>query len=94
MSVKMSNKSKPNNDMNETGASSEGLPPSKCPIVSRMDPVVIELLLTGGQREENGYRKRIHVIWNEMGIFNVTEQRLVDQKNNIFKRKWLSDLEL
>ena len=27
-------------------------------------------------------------------MFNVTEQRLVDQKNNILKRKWLSDLEL
>ena len=42
----------------------------------------------------NGYRKRTHVIWNEMGMFNVTEQRLVDHKNNILKRKWLSDLEL
>ena len=29
-----------------------------------------------------------------MGMFNVTEQRLVDQKNNALKRKWLSDLEL
>ena len=29
-----------------------------------------------------------------MGMFIVTEQRLVDQKNNILKRKWLSDLEL
>ena len=29
-----------------------------------------------------------------MGIFNVTEQRLVDQKNNILSRKKLSDLEL
>ena len=32
--------------------------------------------------------------WNEIGVFNVTEQRLVDQKNNIVKRKWPSDLEL
>ena len=29
-----------------------------------------------------------------MGMFNATEQRLVGQKNNILKRKWLSDLEL
>ena len=43
-------------------------------------------------RSEN--RKRMHVIWNEMRMFNLTEQRLVDQKNNILKRKWLSDLEL
>ena len=43
---------------------------------------------------KNGYRKRIHAIWNKMGMFNVTEQTLVDQKNNILKRKWLSDLDL
>ena len=31
--------------------------------------------------------------WNEMEMFNETEQRLVDQKNNILKRIWMSDLE-
>ena len=36
----------------------------------------------------------MHVIWNDMGIFNATGQRLVDQKNNILKRKRLPDLEL
>ena len=36
----------------------------------------------------------MHAIWNEMGKFNVTKQRLVDQKNDILKRKWLSDFEL
>ena len=36
----------------------------------------------------------MHATWNEMGMFNVTEQRLVDQKNNILKRKWLSGLKL
>ena len=44
--------------------------------------------------ERNGYRKIMHVIWNEMGMFNVKQERLVDQKNNNLKRKWLSDLEL
>ena len=29
-----------------------------------------------------------------MGMFHVTEQRLVERKNNILKRKWLSGLEL
>ena len=29
-----------------------------------------------------------------MGMFNVTEKRLVDQKNIILERKWLSNLEL
>ena len=32
MSVKMSNISKPNNSVNEAGASSEGLLPGRCPI--------------------------------------------------------------
>ena len=27
-------------------------------------------------------------------MFNVTEQKLDDKKNNILKRKWLLDLEL
>ena len=42
----------------------------------------------------NKYRKKMYAICHKMGMFNVTEQRLVDQKNNILKRKWLSDLEL
>ena len=32
----------------------------------------------------------MHATWNEIGMFNGTEKRLVD----IVKRKWLSDLEL
>ena len=41
-----------------------------------------------------GYRKRMHVLWNDRGMFNVTEQRLIDQKNQIVKKQWLSSLEL
>ena len=32
ISVKISNKSKPNNNINEAGASSEGVSPGRCPI--------------------------------------------------------------
>ena len=46
------------------------------------------------QYGRNGYRKRMHAIWNEMRMFNVTEQRLIDQNNNILTRKQLSDLKL
>ena len=42
----------------------------------------------------NGYRKRMHRHWIERKMFPVTEQRLMDQKNNIVKKTWLSDLEL
>ena len=58
MSVKISNKSKPNGGANEAGASSEGHLPAGAPLMSRMGPVVIELLLIGEQREENGLKKR------------------------------------
>ena len=119
MSVKMSNKSKPNKGMNEAEASSEGLLPGKCPIGEQDGPshhrttadrrttrrkwsqeenssnaMLLQKSVWESQYGRNGYRKRMHVTWNEMGMFNVTEQRLVGQKNNILKRKWLSDLEL
>ena len=42
----------------------------------------------------NGYRKRMLQIWVEKGMFQVTEQRLVDQANQLRKKQWLSELEL
>ena len=114
MSVKMSNKSKPNNSVNEAGVSREGLSPGRSPIGeqdgpghrrtvgdrttrrkwSQKEKRVVMQCYYKSEYGRNGYRKRMHVIWNEIGMFNVTEQWLVDQKNNILKRKWLSDLEL
>ena len=44
--------------------------------------------------KRNGYRKRMHKCWVDKGMFPVTEQRLLDQKNNIIKRNWVTDLEL
>ena len=41
-----------------------------------------------------GYRKRMLDLWREKSMFIVTEQRLVDQSNQIRKRGWLTDLEL
>ena len=108
MSVKMPNKNKPNNGVNEAGASSEGLLPGRCPIGEQDGPhhhrttadrrtmrrkwsqVVNKVVMQCYYRSEygrNGCRKRMDAIWNEMGMFNLTEQRLVDQKNNILKRK-------
>ena len=110
MSLKMSNKSKPNNGVNEAGASSEGVSPNRCPIGeqnghgrhhttadrrttrrkwSQEENRVVMQCYYRSEYQRNGYRKRMHVVWNEMGMFNVTEQRLVDQKNNILKRKWV-----
>ena len=44
-----------------------------------------------GKRE---YRKRMHSLWMERSMFQVIEQRLVDQANQTQKKKWLSNIEL
>ena len=54
----MSNKSKSDKGVNVPGASSESLSPGRCPIGEQVGLVVIEILLIGGQREENGLKKR------------------------------------
>lgn len=41
-----------------------------------------------------GYRKRMHDLWKNKGTLDITEQRLIDQKAQIIKKKWLSDVEL
>ena len=41
-----------------------------------------------------GYRKRMLKAWKEREMFTVTEQRLVDQANQIRKKNWISDLEM
>ena len=41
-----------------------------------------------------GYRERMYMIWKEKGMFDVKEQRLLDQKWQIVTKKWFSDLEL
>ena len=41
-----------------------------------------------------GYRKRMHSICTSNNMFPVTEQRLIDQKNQIRRKQWLCNLEL
>ena len=36
----------------------------------------------------------MHRIWNGKGMFQITEQRLLDQKAQIIRKKWLTELEL
>ena len=31
-------------------------------------------------------------IWDEIGVFLVTEQRLADQARQIWRNKWLADI--
>ena len=41
-----------------------------------------------------GYRKRMLSLWLQKGMFWVSEQRLVDQANTIFRNSWMTELEL
>ena len=39
-------------------------------------------------------RKRMLSIWNELGVFEITEQRLADQARATRTNEWLSEIEL
>ena len=41
-----------------------------------------------------GYRKRMLTIWNEKGLFKVSEAQLASQTKCIRDRKWLSSIEI
>ena len=41
-----------------------------------------------------GYIERMHMFCREKGMFDVKEQRLLDQKWQIVTKKWFSDLKL
>ena len=40
------------------------------------------------------YRQRMKKIWDEIGVFLVTEQKLADQARQIRTNKWLTDMEI
>ena len=41
-----------------------------------------------------GSRKRMQSLWLQKGVFWVSEQRLVDQANNIRRNSWMTELEI
>ena len=41
-----------------------------------------------------GYRKQMIAIWRDIGTFEITEQRLVDQVRVIRANEWLTEVEL
>ena len=36
----------------------------------------------------------MHAIWRNKGMFNITEQRLMDQQSQIGKKQWFKKLEV
>ena len=41
-----------------------------------------------------GYRKRMLSLWQQKGVFWVSEERLVDQTNTIRSNSWMNELEI
>ena len=41
-----------------------------------------------------GYRKRMLSLWQQKGMFWVSEQRLVDQANTIRRNSWMTELKI
>ena len=41
-----------------------------------------------------GYRNRMLILWLQMGMFCVSEQKLVDQANTICRNSWMTELEI
>ena len=41
-----------------------------------------------------GYRKQMIALWRDIGTFEITEQRLVDQVRVIRANEWLTEVEL
>ena len=44
--------------------------------------------------EIRGNRKRMLILWLQMGMLQVSEQRLFDQTNTIRRNSWMTDLEI
>ena len=79
--------------------------PGRDPATARMmwskdvNKVVMECYLKRKPVNENevpirGYRQRMFRVWQEIGLFESTEQRICDQARAIRKNGWLSELEI
>ena len=44
--------------------------------------------------ERRGYRQRMIELWNERGMFKITEQRMADQERAIPRNHWFTNVEL
>lgn len=73
--------------------------PSRYPTTARMkwtkevNKLVIKCFYKSDPNQR-GYRKRMINIWKEIGVFDITEQRLADQSRAIRTNGWLSEMEM
>ena len=60
---------------------------------SQENKVVMECYLLS-EPKIRGYRKRMLSLWQQKGMFWVSEHRLVDQANTIRRNSWMTELEI
>ena len=60
---------------------------------SQKNNIVMECYLSS-EPKIRGYRKRMLSLWQQKGMFWVSEQRLVDQANTIRRNSWMTELEI
>ena len=60
---------------------------------SQGNKIVMECYLLS-QPKIRGYRKHMLSLWQQKGMFWVSEQRLVDQTNTIRRNSWMTELEI
>ena len=60
---------------------------------SQENKIVMECYLLS-EPKIRGYRKHMLSLWQQKGMFWVSEQRLVDQANTILRNSWMTELEI
>ena len=60
---------------------------------SQENKIVMECYISSDPKLR-GYRKRMLSLWQQKGMFWVSEQRLVDQANTIRRNSWMTELEI
>ena len=59
----------------------------------KVNKIVIECWIRS-EPTKRKYRQRMKQIWDEIGVFSTTEQRLADQARQIRVNKWLTEMEI
>ena len=81
-------------DGNELGNGKKGARGVKRRKWSRTDNVTALECYFQSQPEQRGYRQRMHDLWEERAMFEVSEQRLSDQIRTILRKNWFTSIEL
>ena len=98
------------NDVNGAGTSCESSTSGRCSTETQREPdrqqttaklkwtkevnKIVMRCFYKSDPSKRGYRKRMIAIWNDIGVFEITEQRLADQNRMIRTNGWLSNVEL